>query len=79
MDSKNLIQISLLSTCQLFHFIDFKDFGWNLNYGAIALMWRGGCIIRSVFLGNIKDAYKKSPNLKNLLMDDFFKVNLCCV
>ena len=45
-----------------------------MNYGAIALMWRGGCIIRSVFLGNIKDAYKANPNLENLLLDDFFKV-----
>ena len=50
-----------------------KDFGWNLNYGGIALMWRGGCIIRSVFLGNIKEAYDKNPNLENLLMDEFFK------
>jgi len=41
-----------------------KDFGWNLNYGGIALMWRGGCIIRSVFLGNIKEAYDKNPNLE---------------
>ena len=49
-----------------------KDYGWNLNYGGIALMWRGGCIIRSVFLGNIKEAYEKNPNLENLLMDDFF-------
>ena len=49
-----------------------KDYGWNLNYGGIALMWRGGCIIRSVFLGNIKEAYEKKPNLENLLMDDFF-------
>ena len=52
----------------------FKDFGWNLNYGAIALMWRGGCIIRSRFLGNIKDAFEINPDLENLLMDDFFKV-----
>merc|ERR1712226_889103 len=50
-----------------------KDFGWNLNYGGIALMWRGGCIIRSVFLGNIKEAYDKNPNHENLLIDDFFK------
>lgn len=49
-----------------------KDFGWNLNYGGIALMWRGGCIIRSRFLGNIKDAYEKNSDLENLLMDDFF-------
>src|SRR5258707_5162106 len=49
-----------------------KDLGWNLNLGGIALMWRGGCIIRSVFLGNIKAAYDKSPKLMNLLMDEFF-------
>jgi 6-phosphogluconate dehydrogenase len=46
--------------------------GWNLNMGGIALMWRGGCIIRSVFLGNIKAAYDKNPKLDNLLLDDFF-------
>ena len=46
--------------------------GWNLNYGGIALMWRGGCIIRSVFLGKIKEAYDKDPDLENLLMDDYF-------
>ena len=50
-----------------------KLFAWKLNYGAIALMWRGGCIIRSVFLGNIKQAYDKNPALVNLLRDDFFK------
>merc|ERR1712025_455802 len=50
-----------------------KEFGWNLNYGGIALMWRGGCIIRSRFLGNIKEAYDKNPELENLLLDDFFK------
>jgi 6-phosphogluconate dehydrogenase len=49
-----------------------KDQGWNLNLGGIALMWRGGCIIRSVFLGNIKAAYDKNPKLMNLLMDEFF-------
>ena len=50
-----------------------KEYGWDLNYGAIALMWRGGCIIRSVFLGNIKEAFDKNPTLENLLLDDFFK------
>ncbi|XP_065060899.1 6-phosphogluconate dehydrogenase, decarboxylating-like [Rhopilema esculentum] len=50
-----------------------KEFKWHLNYGSIALMWRGGCIIRSRFLGNIKDAFVKNPDLKNLLLDDFFK------
>ncbi|PIK34262.1 putative 6-phosphogluconate dehydrogenase, decarboxylating isoform X2 [Apostichopus japonicus] len=49
-----------------------KEFNWNLNYGGIALMWRGGCIIRSRFLGNIKEAFDKNPNLVNLLLDDFF-------
>jgi len=49
-----------------------KLFNWNLNYGGIALMWRGGCIIRSAFLGNIKAAYDKNPNLTNLLLDKFF-------
>ncbi len=46
---------------------------WNLNYGGIALMWRGGCIIRSVFLGDIKKAFDKNPELPNLLLDPFFK------
>jgi 6-phosphogluconate dehydrogenase len=49
-----------------------KDQGWNLNFGGIALMWRGGCIIRSRFLGKIKEAYDKNPQLTNLLVDDFF-------
>ena len=49
-----------------------KTYGWNLNYGGIALMWRGGCIIRSVFLGKIKEAYDKNPELQNLLLDDYF-------
>jgi len=50
-----------------------KEYGWNLNYGGIALMWRGGCIIRSVFLGKIKDAFDNNPELTNLLLDPFFK------
>ncbi|MHB1700521.1 MAG: decarboxylating NADP(+)-dependent phosphogluconate dehydrogenase [Acidobacteriaceae bacterium] len=49
-----------------------KEQGWHLNMGGIALMWRGGCIIRSQFLSKIKDAYDKNPGLLNLLMDDFF-------
>ena len=48
-------------------------YGWNLNNGGIALMWRGGCIIRSVFLGKIKEAFDRMPNLTNLLLDPFFK------
>jgi 6-phosphogluconate dehydrogenase len=50
-----------------------KEKGWNLNYGGIALMWRGGCIIRSTFLGKIKEAFDKNPELDNLLLDPFFK------
>ncbi len=50
-----------------------KENNWNLNYGGIALMWRGGCIIRSRFLGKIKDAYDANSNLQNLLMDPYFK------
>ena len=49
-----------------------KDMAWELNYGEIALMWRGGCIIRSTFLGNIKDAYEKDSALENLALDSFF-------
>ncbi|XP_049885938.1 6-phosphogluconate dehydrogenase, decarboxylating [Pectinophora gossypiella] len=49
-----------------------KENNWNLNYGSIALMWRGGCIIRSAFLGNIKEAYTKNPQLSNLLLDPYF-------
>ncbi|KAL6074255.1 6-phosphogluconate dehydrogenase, decarboxylating [Balamuthia mandrillaris] len=48
------------------------DYGWHLNYGAIALMWRGGCIIRSKFLANIKEAFDKNPELANLMLDPFF-------
>lgn len=50
-----------------------QTYGWDLNYGEIALMWRGGCIIRSIFLGKIKEAFDKNPNLTNLLLDPFFK------
>ena len=50
-----------------------KTYNWNLNYGGIALMWRGGCIIRSVFLGKIKEAFDKNPGLTNLLLDPYFK------
>lgn len=49
-----------------------QEYGWNLNNGGIALMWRGGCIIRSAFLGKIKEAFDKNPNLTNLLLDPFF-------
>lgn len=50
-----------------------EEFKWKLNYGSIALMWRGGCIIRSRFLGEIKKAFDKQKNLESLLLDDFFK------
>lgn len=53
-----------------------KSYGWNLNYGGIALMWRGGCIIRSVFLGKIKEAFDRDPELSNLLLDPFFKESI---
>jgi 6-phosphogluconate dehydrogenase len=53
-----------------------KEQGWDLNYGGIALMWRGGCIIRSRFLGKIKEAFDKNPQLTNLLLDDFFSRTL---
>ena len=52
------------------------EFGWNLNYGGIALMWRGGCIIRSIFLGNIRDAFMNDPGLKNMMLDPFFRDKL---
>ena len=50
-----------------------KEYNWDLNYGNIALLWRGGCIIRSVFLAKIKDAFDSNPDLPNLLLDSFFK------
>lgn len=48
------------------------EYKWNLNYGGIAMIWRGGCIIRSRFLGRIKEAYDKAPGLQNLMLDPFF-------
>lgn len=50
-----------------------KEYKWNLNYGGIATIWRGGCIIRSVFLGKIKEAFDKDPKIHNLLLDGYFK------
>lgn len=50
-----------------------QEYHWQINLGNVALIWRGGCIIRSKFLNNIKDAYQKNDHLKNLLLDDFFK------
>lgn len=50
-----------------------EEYGWHLNYGGIALIWRGGCIIRSSFLGKIKEAFDRNPTLSNLLLDPFFQ------
>ncbi len=50
-----------------------KSYGWGLNYGDIALMWRGGCIIRSAFLGKIREAFSNNPNLQNLILDPYFQ------
>ena len=52
------------------------EFGWKLNYGGIALMWRGGCIIRSAFLGKIKEAFDNNPDIPNLLLDPFFRTKV---
>ncbi len=49
------------------------EFGWDLNYGGIARMWRGGCIIRSAFLGRITEAYEEEPELENLLLSPYFR------
>lgn len=49
------------------------NYNWDLDFGSIALLWRGGCIIRSIFLGDIKNAFDKNSTLNNLLLDDFFK------
>ena len=53
-----------------------KEYGWNLNYGGIALMWRGGCIIRSAFLGKIKEAFDTDPSLVNLLLTPYFTMQV---
>src|SRR5580700_718697 len=53
-----------------------REYNWNLNLGGIALMWRGGCIIRSRFLRFIKEAFDKNPKLSNLLLDSFFSDTL---
>ena len=53
-----------------------RSYGWNLNWGGIALLWRGGCIIRSVFLGKIKEAYDADPALENLMLAPYFREKL---
>jgi 6-phosphogluconate dehydrogenase len=52
------------------------EYGWNLDFGTIALLWRGGCIIRARFLDAIADAYRRTPDLANLMLDDFFRGEL---
>jgi len=72
---KALYAAKILSYTQGFSLLKkaASEHEWNLDYGSIALMWRGGCIIRSRFLGDIKRAFEKNPSLSNLLLDDFFK------
>ncbi|HEX9740812.1 MAG TPA: decarboxylating NADP(+)-dependent phosphogluconate dehydrogenase [Ignavibacteriaceae bacterium] len=75
-DLKNALYASkLVSYAQGYVLMRYaaEEYNWNLNYGGIALMWRGGCIIRSIFLGKIKEAFDKNPKLANLLLDPFFK------
>ena len=50
-----------------------KEYDWELNFGEIAQIWRGGCIIRAAFLQKITEAYEKNPDLSNLLLDDYFR------
>ena len=50
-----------------------EQYSWDLDFGNVALMWRGGCIIRARFLDNIKEAFDENPKLQNLLLDDYFK------
>jgi 6-phosphogluconate dehydrogenase len=71
---KALYAAKIISYTQGYHLMRAaaQEFGWKLNYGGIALMWRGGCIIRSVFLGKIKEAFDANPELVNLLLDPFF-------
>ncbi|CAD6198841.1 unnamed protein product [Caenorhabditis auriculariae] len=72
--SKALYAAKIVSYAQGFMLLSeaSTQYKWSLNFGGIALMWRGGCIIRSRFLGDIKRAFDKTPDLKNLLLDDFF-------
>jgi len=72
---KALLASKIVSYAQGFMLIReaAREFNWDLNYGGIALMWRAGCIIRSVFLGNIKAAFDRTPDLANLLLDDYFR------
>jgi len=78
-DLKNALYASkILSYAQGYQLMHAaaSEHGWDLNYGGIALMWRGGCIIRSVFLDNIRNAYYKNKSLTHLLLDDYFKTTM---
>ncbi len=72
---KALLASKLVSYAQGFMLIreTSESYNWNINYGNVALLWREGCIIRSVFLGRIKEAYDRDPGLANLLLDRWFK------
>lgn len=72
---KALLAAKIISYAQGFMLIReaSEQYNWDLNYGNVALLWRGGCIIRSAFLGNIRDAYEKNPDLKFLGSDEYFK------
>lgn len=75
---KALLAAKIVSYAQGFSLMGSasKQYGWDLNLGAVALLWRGGCIIRSVFLGRIKDAYQAQPDLTNLMLSPWFKETL---
>lgn len=71
---KALYASKIVSYAQGFHLLRkaAAEYGWELNYGEIAMIWRGGCIIRSAFLNKIYEAYRRNPDLPNLVMDDYF-------
>eukprot|EP01059_Diplonema_ambulator_P021086 TRINITY_DN3509_c0_g1_i1.p1 TRINITY_DN3509_c0_g1~~TRINITY_DN3509_c0_g1_i1.p1 ORF type:complete len:567 (+),score=224.75 TRINITY_DN3509_c0_g1_i1:55-1701(+) len=75
---KALLAAKIVSYAQGFMLLKAAaaEHGWTLNYGTIALMWRGGCIIRSTFLGKIKEAFETHPSLESLLIDDWFKAKI---
>ena len=73
-----VLTAKMISYAQGFAMIDAmaKAQGWKINKGGVALMWRAGCIIRSVFLGRIRDAFASNPNLKSLLLDPWFQTKI---
>lgn len=75
---KALLAAKIVSYAQGFSLMDSasKQYGWQLDLGAVALLWRSGCIIRSVFLGRIKDAYEAQPGLTNLMLSPWFRDTL---